>query len=294
MLDEKGRLWLTSAVAAGRESGVLQGRLDASVGKAVPARSAAGRHLQVYDPETRKLTHIATCFGTHHLMFAEDANNTLWTSGGGQVVGWLNRKMFDETGDEEKSQGWTALIMDTNGNGKRDAYVEPDRACRSGEGQALRRGVLFGCARARWRDLGHGARLSRTGRAARARIESARDGTRRSLRAAVQLTRFGRASRRAAATSIATACSGPRSPAGTSRASIAASARARSTARRPPGSTARRAGRSTRNRRRSSGASRTAAASRAATTRGSISSTRSASARTCRSTPATRRKDCSR
>jgi hypothetical protein len=60
-------------------------------------------------------------------MFAEDANNTLWTSGGGNVVGWLNRKMFDETGDEVKSQGWTALIMDTNGNGKRDDYVEPDQ-----------------------------------------------------------------------------------------------------------------------------------------------------------------------
>ena len=60
-------------------------------------------------------------------MFAEDANHTLWTSGGGEVVGWLNTKMFDETGDEEKSQGWTALVIDTNGNGKRDAYVEPDQ-----------------------------------------------------------------------------------------------------------------------------------------------------------------------
>ena len=70
-------------------------------------------------------------------MFAEDANHTLWTSGGGQVVGWLNTKMFDETGDEEKSQGWTALIIDTNGNGKRDAYVEPNQPARSDEGQAL-------------------------------------------------------------------------------------------------------------------------------------------------------------
>ena len=60
-------------------------------------------------------------------MFAEDANHTLWTSGGGQVVGWLNTKMFDETDDEVKSQGWTALILDTNGNGKRDAYVEPNQ-----------------------------------------------------------------------------------------------------------------------------------------------------------------------
>jgi hypothetical protein len=35
--------------------------------------------------------------------------------------------MFEESGDEEKSQGWTALILDSNGNGKRDEYVEPDQ-----------------------------------------------------------------------------------------------------------------------------------------------------------------------
>jgi hypothetical protein len=81
----------------------------------------------MYDPKTRQITHISTCFGTHHLMFAEDANQTLWTSGGGQVVGWLNRKMYEETGDEAKSQGWTALIMDTNGNGRRDAFVEANQ-----------------------------------------------------------------------------------------------------------------------------------------------------------------------
>src|SRR5262249_17059665 len=39
----------------------------------------------------------------------------------------LNTKIFDETGDAEKSQGWSAYILDTNGNGKRDAYVEPDQ-----------------------------------------------------------------------------------------------------------------------------------------------------------------------
>jgi hypothetical protein len=60
-------------------------------------------------------------------MFAEDANRTLWTSGGGPVVGWLDTKMFDETGDEEKSQGWTALVLDANGNGKRDEYTEPNQ-----------------------------------------------------------------------------------------------------------------------------------------------------------------------
>ena len=35
--------------------------------------------------------------------------------------------MFDETGDEAKSQGWTPFVLDTNGNGKRDDYVQPNQ-----------------------------------------------------------------------------------------------------------------------------------------------------------------------
>jgi hypothetical protein len=124
MLDEQGRLWLTSAVRSPENPDYCKAGSTHPSAKLFPVERS-GRHLAMWDPKTQKLTHIATCFGTHHLMFAEDANHTLWTSGGGQVVGWLNRKMFEETGDEVRSQGWTALIMDTNGNGRRDAYVEP-------------------------------------------------------------------------------------------------------------------------------------------------------------------------
>jgi hypothetical protein len=127
MFDEKGRVWITSAVRSQENPDYCKEGSSHPSAKLFPIQRS-GRHLAMYDPKSGKLTHISTCFATHHLMFAEDANQTLWTSGGGQVVGWLNRKMFEETGDEEKSQGWTALIMDTNGNGKRDAYVEPDQA----------------------------------------------------------------------------------------------------------------------------------------------------------------------
>jgi hypothetical protein len=85
---------------------------------------SSGRHVAVYDPKTKAMKHVSTCFGTHHLMFAEDANRTLWMSGGGPVVGWVNTRLWDETGDEEKAQGWTALVLDINGNGRRDEYVE--------------------------------------------------------------------------------------------------------------------------------------------------------------------------
>jgi hypothetical protein len=126
MLDDKGRVWITSAVRAYDNPAYCKQGSNHPSAKLFPLASST-RHLAMYDPKTKQITHISTCFGTHHLMFAEDANHTLWTSGGGQVVGWLNTKMFEETKDEAKSQGWTALILDTNGNGKRDAYVEPDQ-----------------------------------------------------------------------------------------------------------------------------------------------------------------------
>jgi hypothetical protein len=126
MLDERGRLWLTSAVRAFDNPAFCKQGSNHPSAKLFPLERSS-RHLAMWDPKTEKIVHVATCFGTHHLMFAEDANNTLWTSGGGQVVGWLNTKMFEQTGDEEKSQGWTALIIDTNGNGKRDAYTEPNQ-----------------------------------------------------------------------------------------------------------------------------------------------------------------------
>ncbi len=94
------------------------------------------RQVTVYEPKTKKFTTIDTCFGTHHLNFAEDADNTLWLSnntgiGGAPVpelavVGWINTKKFWETGDAAQSQGWTPLIVDTNANGKRDeGYNQP-------------------------------------------------------------------------------------------------------------------------------------------------------------------------
>ncbi len=126
MFDAQDRVWITSAVRPPANPDFCKEGSDHPSAKLFPLNTS-GRHLAMYDPKTKAITHVATCFSTHHLMFAEDANRTLWTSGGGQVVGWLNTKMFEETRDEAKSQGWTALVMDTNGNGKRDAYVEPDQ-----------------------------------------------------------------------------------------------------------------------------------------------------------------------
>ena len=125
MLDDQARVWLTSRVGPGANPAFCREGSDHPSARLFPTQRA-GRHLAMYDPATEKVSLIRTCFSTHHLIFAEDENNTLWTSGGGQVIGWLNTKMYLETGDEEASQGWSALILDTNGNGRQDEYVEPN------------------------------------------------------------------------------------------------------------------------------------------------------------------------
>jgi hypothetical protein len=125
MFDEKGRVWITARVRPPENPAFCREGSSHPSARLFPL-DASGRHLAVYDPGTKEMKHVATCFGTHHLMFAEDANSTLWTSGGGPVVGWFNTRLWDQTGDEERAQGWTALILDINGNGRRDEYVEPN------------------------------------------------------------------------------------------------------------------------------------------------------------------------
>jgi hypothetical protein len=128
MMDERGRVWFTSRVRPPDNPSFCTKGSSHPAAQAFPL-AQSNRHLSMYDPAADRFTLISTCFPTHHLNFAADANQTLWTSsgieGGPGVIGWLNRRMFEETGDEARSQGWTPFVLDTNGNGRRDSYVEP-------------------------------------------------------------------------------------------------------------------------------------------------------------------------
>jgi hypothetical protein len=128
MFDQRGRVWYTARIRPNANPDFCKAGSTLISAKLTPVPNS-GRQLSVYDPATKQTSMIDTCFATHHLLFAEDANNTLWTSsgGGGGVIGWLNTKMYDQTHDEQKSQGWSALVLDTNGNGKRDAYAEAEQ-----------------------------------------------------------------------------------------------------------------------------------------------------------------------
>jgi len=129
IMDEVGRMWFAARLRPPANPDFCKEGSSHPSAQVVPLKESQ-RQISMYDPKTKEWSLINTCFSTHHVYFARDKNNTLWTSAGppqSGVVGWLNTKMYLETKDEQKSQGWTPIIVDTNGNGKRDAYVEANQ-----------------------------------------------------------------------------------------------------------------------------------------------------------------------
>ncbi|MBC7800235.1 MAG: carboxypeptidase regulatory-like domain-containing protein [Gemmatimonadaceae bacterium] len=126
MFDGKGRLWSAANVRGLANPAFCKAGSDHPSAKVVPLDRST-RQVTVLDPKTMQYTFVDTCFGTHHPQFGYDVDNTLWLSGTGQVAGWVNTRVFDETGDAARAQGWSPFVLDTNGNGRRDEYVEADR-----------------------------------------------------------------------------------------------------------------------------------------------------------------------
>ena len=126
MFGKDGRLWLSATVRAVDNPAFCKKGSAMPSAKAFPLEKSA-RQVAVMDPKTMKYDFIDTCFGTHHPQFGYDADNTLWLSGTGEVAGWINTRIWDQTHDATKAQGWSPFVLDTNGNGKRDDYVEPDQ-----------------------------------------------------------------------------------------------------------------------------------------------------------------------
>jgi len=124
MFDGSGRLWFTARIRAASDPTFCRKGSSHPSAQAFPLENS-GRQAEMYDPKTKAITMIDLCFPTHHLQF--DAEDRLWFSSGGpsDVIGWLDTRVFDRTGDAAAAQRWSPFILDTNGNGRRDAWVEP-------------------------------------------------------------------------------------------------------------------------------------------------------------------------
>ena len=117
MMDAHGRVWMTSTIRGRDNPDWCRAGSAHPSARYFPVPSSR-RQISYYDPATGSFTLVDSCYGTHHLQFAEDANDTLWFSGDPNVVGWLDTRRFDATGDEQASQGWCPTVLDTNGDGQ--------------------------------------------------------------------------------------------------------------------------------------------------------------------------------
>jgi hypothetical protein len=119
MKDADGRVWYTANLRPAnlQPAWCKEGSTNKFAAYFPLARS--GRNVSFYDPKSDKFTMIDTCFGTHHLQFGFDTNNTLFLSSpGGPVYGWINTRQFLATGDGQATQGWCPTVVDTNGDGR--------------------------------------------------------------------------------------------------------------------------------------------------------------------------------
>ena len=76
MLDQDGRVGLTSRVRPNENPDFCKAGSNHPSAQRFPTERA-GRHLAVWDSAAAKMTLIDTCYSTHHLVFAEDDDNTL-------------------------------------------------------------------------------------------------------------------------------------------------------------------------------------------------------------------------
>ncbi len=132
MFDDKGRLWLAATVRGQNNPDFCKKGSDHPSAKVFPLERSS-RQAAMLEPDTMKYHFIDTCFGTHHPQFGYDADNTLWFSGSGQVAGWVNTKIWDETGDVQKAQGWAPFVLDSNGNGKLDEWSDAGKPSEPGK-----------------------------------------------------------------------------------------------------------------------------------------------------------------
>ena len=124
-MDKQARVWSAARVRKPDTPAWCKEGPDNPSAKLLPIPQGQ-RGLILYDPKSKETTTIDTCFTWGHVNF--DDKDVLWsTFGPTGVEGWFDTKIWDKTHDEKKAQGWSAFVLDYNGNGKRDAYTEPDQ-----------------------------------------------------------------------------------------------------------------------------------------------------------------------
>jgi hypothetical protein len=117
MIDSKGRVWMTSKIRSNQDPAWCKDATN-KFAEWFPLASS-GRQASYWDPKTKQFTLIDTCYSTHHLQFDNDPDETVYFNELiGPTFGWIDTKVWDQTHDEQKANGWCGQVLDTNGDGK--------------------------------------------------------------------------------------------------------------------------------------------------------------------------------
>ena len=117
MMDRKGRVWMTSKIRNEEPAWCREGSSH-KFAQYYPL-NFSNRQASYYDPATgefRSSTRASrriTCSST-----TTPTRRCTSTSCSGPIVGWLNTREYDRTGDEQATQGWCPQVVDSNGDGK--------------------------------------------------------------------------------------------------------------------------------------------------------------------------------
>ena len=124
-----------------------------------PGSNIGGKQTGFYDPKTGQWSLIDTCWWFDHNEFVEDADHTLYT-GMNDVLGWINTRVYDETRDDQASQGWCPAVLDTTGDGKITEWTVPDQPTDPKKDQL----ITFTCYSVSASPVDHAAWCNGTGR----------------------------------------------------------------------------------------------------------------------------------
>ena len=103
MFDRNGRVWFAARVRGPNNPAFCKKGSDHPSAKAFPIERT-NRHLTMLDPKTRSTRSSTLASGRIICSSAMTPMTACGPAAAVQVVGWLNMKIFDETGDRGESR----------------------------------------------------------------------------------------------------------------------------------------------------------------------------------------------
>ena len=125
MFDSQGQALDDRNQSRARHAGVLPQGLGQSVCQGVPDRQQRAPAGDVRSEDAEVHLHRYVLRHAPSAIRLRQGQHAVDLAAAATLAGWLDTKVFDETGSAEKAQGWAPFVLDTNGNGQLDDYTEP-------------------------------------------------------------------------------------------------------------------------------------------------------------------------